>query len=64
MQITLENFLVKIVEIVEGVTNGKREYRVYINMNWVDQFETYQEALDFKLKYEQMLKEKASDDKD
>lgn len=50
----------KTVEIVEGSTNGKREYRVYINMNWVDQFETYQEALDFKLKYEQMLKEKAS----
>ena len=50
----------KTVEIVEGCTNGKREYRVYINMNWVDQFDTYQEALDFKLKYEQMLKEKAS----
>ena len=50
----------KTVDIVEGSTNGKREYRVYINMNWVDQFDTYQEALDFKLKYEQMLKEKAS----
>lgn len=50
----------ELIEIIEGYSNNKKEYRVYISQKWLKQFDTLQEATDFKLKYEQMLKEKAS----
>ena len=49
-----------LIEIIEGYTNNVKEYRVYINQKWIKQFETLEQAIEFKLKYEQMLKEKAS----
>ena len=48
------------IEIVKGWTNGKEEYRVYVNQNWVMQFSTYQEALDHQEKLKQMNIEKAT----
>lgn len=42
------------IEIVKGWTNGKEEYRVYENQTWTNQFETYEEALRYKLKLEEM----------
>jgi len=48
------------IRIVEGYTDGVREYRVYVNQIWIEQFPTYDEAFDYKVKYEAMLKEKAS----
>lgn len=49
------------INIVKGYdVNGEEEYRVYVNWVNSNQFETYQEALDFKTKLEQMIKEKAS----
>lgn len=42
------------IEIVKGWTNGKEEYRVYENQTWTNQFETYEEALSYKLKLEEM----------
>ena len=48
------------IEIVKGWTNGKEEYRVYVNQNWVMQFPTYQEALDYQEKLKQMNIEKAT----
>ena len=48
------------IEIVKGWTNGNEEYRVYVNQNWVMQFSTYQEALDYQEKLKQMNLEKAS----
>ena len=48
------------IEIVKGWTNGNEEYRVYVNQNWVMQFPTYQEALDYQEKLKQMNFEKAS----
>ena len=50
----------ELIEIIEGYTNNKKEYRVYISQKWLKQFDTLAEATEFKLKYEQMLKEKAS----
>ena len=54
------------IEIVKGWTNGNEEYRVYVNQNWVMQFPTYQEALDYQEKLKQMNIEKATiaDDED
>ena len=48
------------IEIVKGWTNGTEEYRVYVNQNWVMQFPTYQEALDYQEKLKQMNLEKAT----
>jgi hypothetical protein len=48
------------IEIVKGWTNGNEEYRVYVNQNWVMQFPTYQEALDYQEKLKQMNLEKAT----
>ena len=48
------------IDIVEGYTNGKREWRVYVNQKWVEQFENYDEAMAFKMRLLQMKKEKAS----
>ena len=42
------------IEIVKGWTNGKEEYRVYENQTCTNQFETYEEALSYKLKLEEM----------
>ena len=41
-------------QIVEGYTNGNREYRVYVNMYWVSQFKTREQAEEYikKLKLE------------
>jgi hypothetical protein len=54
------------IEIVKGWTNGNEEYRVYVNQNWVMQFPTYQEALNYQEKLKQMNIEKATiaDDED
>jgi hypothetical protein len=49
-----------LIEIVEGYTNNVKEYRVYISQKCIKQFETLEQATEFKLKYEQMLREKAS----
>ena len=48
------------IDIVEGYTNGKKEYRVYVKGECVDQFEDHSDALEFKLKLHQMMMEKAS----
>lgn len=48
------------IEIVKGWINGTEEYRVYVNQNWVMQFTTYQEALDYQEKLKQMNIEKAT----
>jgi hypothetical protein len=50
------------IEIVKGWTNGKEEYRVYENQNWTKQFETYDEALYYKFKLEQMSEAHKVDD--
>lgn len=50
------------IEIVKGWTNGKEEYRVYENQNWTKQFETYDEALCYKFKLEQMSEVHKIDD--
>lgn len=42
------------IEIVKGWTNGKEEYRVYENQIWTNQFETYEEAFQYKIKLEEM----------
>jgi hypothetical protein len=54
------------IEIIKGWTNGNEEYRVYVNQNWVMQFPTYQEALNYQEKLKQMNIEKATiaDDED
>ena len=54
------------IQIVKGWTNGNEEYRVYVNQNWVMQFPTYQEALNYQEKLKQMNIEKATiaDDED
>lgn len=54
------------IEIVKGWTNGQEEYRIYVNQNWVMQFPTYQEALDYQERVKQMNLEKATiaDDED
>ena len=46
------------IEIVKGWTNGNEEYRVYVNQNWVMQFPTYQEALEYQEKLKRMNIEK------
>ena len=48
------------IQIVEGYSNGIKQYRVYINMNWTETFESYDEALSYKMTYEKMILEKAS----
>lgn len=48
------------IEIVKGYTEIGKEYRVYVNGKSLRQFKTLEEATEFKLKYEQMLREKAS----
>ena len=48
------------IDIVEGYTNGKKEWRVYVNQKWVEQFEDYDEAMAFKMRLLQMKKAKAS----
>lgn len=50
------------IEIVKGWTNGKEEYRVYENQTWNNQFETYEEALSYKLKLEEMSQVHKVDD--
>lgn len=45
------------ISIVEGYTNQSREFRVYVNMNWVTQFPTREEAEDYVKK---LQAEKAS----
>jgi hypothetical protein len=50
------------IEIIKGWTNGKEEYRVYENQNWTKQFETYDEALYYKFKLEQMSEVHKVDD--
>ena len=48
------------IDIVEGYTNGKKEWRVYVNQKWVEQFESHDEAMAFKIRLLQMKIEKAS----
>ena len=48
------------IDIVEGYTNGKKEYRVYVKGEWVEQFEEHSDALEFKFALHQMMMEKAS----
>ena len=48
------------IVIVKGWTNGNEEYRVYVNQNWVMQFSTYKEALDYQEKLKRMNIEKAT----
>ena len=48
------------IDIVKGFTNGKEEYRVYVKGEWVEQFEDYSDALEFKFALHQMMMEKAS----
>jgi len=48
------------IEIVKGWTNGTVEYRVYVDQNWVVQFSSYQEALDYQEKLKRMNIEKAT----
>jgi len=42
------------IRIVKGWTNGKEEYRVYENQTWTKQFETQEQAMEYKLKLEEM----------
>jgi hypothetical protein len=53
-------------QIVKGWTNGKEEYRVYVNQVVAIQFPTYQEAFLYVEKLKQMNIEKATiaDDED
>ena len=48
------------ISIVEGYTGGKREWRVYVDQVWVEQFEIYDEALSYKMKLLEMQLERAS----
>ena len=48
------------IEIIKGWINGTVEYRVYVDQNWVVQFPTYQEALDYQEKLKRMNIEKAT----
>lgn len=48
------------ISIVEGYTDGKREWRVYVDQVWVEQFETHDEALSYKMKLLEMQLERAS----
>jgi hypothetical protein len=48
------------ISIVEGYTDGKREWRVYVDQVWIEQFETYDEALSYKMKLLEMQLERAS----
>ena len=48
------------ISIVEVYTYGKREWRVYVEQVWVEQFETYDEALSYKMKLLEMQLELAS----
>ena len=50
------------IQIVRGWTNGKEEYRVYENQVRTLQFETYEEALKYKLKLEEMSQVHKIDD--
>jgi hypothetical protein len=47
-------------QIVKGWTNGKEEYRVYVNQVVAAQFPTYQEAFLYVEKLKQMSIEKAT----
>lgn len=42
------------IQIVRGWTNGKEEYRVYENQVWTKQFETQEQAMQYKLKLEEI----------
>lgn len=46
-----------ITQIVKGWTNGKEEYRIYVNTKWITQFKTEEEA---KAYLEKLKIEKAS----
>jgi hypothetical protein len=48
------------INIVKGYVNGREEYRVYVNMVNTNQFETYDEALSYKMKLLEMQLERAS----
>lgn len=45
------------ISIIEGYTNQNREFRVYVNMNWVTQFPTREEAEEY---VKRLKEEKAS----
>ena len=48
------------ISIVEGYTDGKREWRVYVDQVWGEQIETYDEALFYKMKLFEMQLKRAS----
>ena len=50
----MQNTGESMISIVEGYTNGNREYRIYVNQVWVEQFKTYDEALQYKINYMKM----------